>query len=91
MKFYTFQPQFREIASYIGETVLRLSNQRRGPFTVVGKQVGTEFFENYTAFYNGAPILQMFEARGKDYDYSIVIITNNTNILTEFVQSPMIY
>ena len=91
MKFYTFQPQFREIASYIGETVLRLSNQRRGPFTVVGKQVGTEFFENYTAFYNGAPILQMFEARGKDYNYSILFLTNNANILNEFVQSPMIY
>lgn len=91
MKFYAFQPQFQEAASYIGETVLRLSNQNRGPFRVVGKQVGTEFFENYTAYYNGAPILQMFEARGKDYDYSILFLTDNANILNEFVQSPMIY
>ena len=91
MKFYALQPQFQDAAPYIGETVIQLSNQRRGPFSVVGKQVGTEFFENYTAYYNGAPILQMFEARGKDYNYSILFLTNNANILNEFVQSPMIY
>ena len=85
MTFCTYSTEFQNLASDIGNALLRMSNQTRGSFTVICNQVGTFGFNRVDAYYKGQLVMQMLESWSGDYDYLISFFTNDINILTELV------
>ena len=82
MRFDILSPQYQEIADDIGNAVLKLSGRPHGPFRVKHEQVGTHSFDQYEAYYHDSMILTMYETRGGDHDYLILLTTDHPAILT---------